>query len=166
MTWPWIGPMTRVKAQTTVFPFCSPSPPLSLLLFIHFLHLPIPIANKNITYIHTYKMNNNFRVTRTPEETPTTSSTFLNPIQVSSLFVNFPFYFLNFFFFWGTLAVFSRVTDGMKDANFFFFFLEKRKSVHALLAWSAMENILIFVITLFLFFLSFLRGGDFIIFFI
>ncbi|XP_022638265.1 uncharacterized protein LOC106763765 isoform X2 [Vigna radiata var. radiata] len=73
--------MTRVKAQTTVFPFCSPSPPLSLLLFIHFLHLPIPIANKNITYIHTYKMNNNFRVTRTPEETPTTSSTFLNPIQ-------------------------------------------------------------------------------------
>lgn len=118
--------MTRVKAQTTVFPFCSPSPPLSLLLFIHFLHLPIPIANKNITYIHTYKMNNNFRVTRTPEETPTTSSTFLNPIQVSSLFVNFPFYFLNFFFFWGTLAVFSRVTDGMKDANFFFFFGKKK----------------------------------------
>ncbi|XP_017429359.1 cold-regulated protein 27 isoform X1 [Vigna angularis] len=77
--------MTRVKAQTTVFPFCSPSLPLSLLLFIHFLHLPIPIANKNITHKHTYKMNNNFRVTRTPEETPTTSSTFLNshnnPIQ-------------------------------------------------------------------------------------
>ncbi|WVY91725.1 hypothetical protein V8G54_037239 [Vigna mungo] len=76
--------MTRVKAQTTVFPFCSPSPPPFSPLIHSF---PSP-SNSHCKqkyhthiYIHTYKMNNNFRVTRTPEETPTTSSTFLNPIQ-------------------------------------------------------------------------------------